>query len=109
MPSHSAVLPGYIPIPIRSNHVDMTKFENTEDPGFIAVVGELRRWVRDLSAATQKDIPKTEPLRRKPLVQMAQSLSISEEVGIQDDFKALQIQNSTPVKSPGSESQNIGR
>jgi hypothetical protein len=27
--------------------MDMTKFETVSDPGFIAVVGELRRWVRE--------------------------------------------------------------
>ena len=25
----------------------MTKFVNVDDPGFVAVCGELRRWVRD--------------------------------------------------------------
>ena len=25
----------------------MTKFVNLEDPGFVAVCGELRRWIRD--------------------------------------------------------------
>jgi len=49
VPSHSAILPGYIPIGIRGNHMDMTKFEHEEDPGFIAVAGELRRWTRGLS------------------------------------------------------------
>jgi hypothetical protein len=28
--------------------MDMTKFEDTSDPGFTAVAGELRRWVREL-------------------------------------------------------------
>lgn len=28
----------------------MTKFEHEEDPGFIAVAGELRRWTKSLSA-----------------------------------------------------------
>ncbi len=49
MPSHSAILPGYIPIGIWANHMDMTKFEHEEDPGFIAVAGELRRWTKSLS------------------------------------------------------------
>lgn len=29
--------------------MDMTKFEHEEDPGFMAVAGELRRWTRTLS------------------------------------------------------------
>ncbi|KAF7508072.1 hypothetical protein GJ744_009654 [Endocarpon pusillum] len=49
VPPHSAILPGYIPIGIRSNYMDMTKFENADDPGFKAVAGELRRWVRALA------------------------------------------------------------
>ena len=28
--------------------MDMTKFEHTDDPGFTALAGELRRWVRAL-------------------------------------------------------------
>ena len=27
--------------------MDMTKFVNLEDPGFVAVCGELRRWIRE--------------------------------------------------------------
>ena len=50
VPSRSAILPGYIPIGIRSNHMDMTKFEDGDDPGFVAVAGELRRWCRELSS-----------------------------------------------------------
>ena len=51
VPSHSAILPGYIPIGIRSNHMDMTKFGNVDDPGFVIFAGELRRWVKHLAAA----------------------------------------------------------
>jgi len=28
----------------------MTKFEDASDPGFIAIAGELRRWVKILTA-----------------------------------------------------------
>ncbi|KAH7176204.1 hypothetical protein EDB81DRAFT_772114 [Dactylonectria macrodidyma] len=28
--------------------MDMTKFANNEDPGFIALCGELRRWIRSI-------------------------------------------------------------
>ncbi|KAK3897175.1 sesB-related regulatory [Staphylotrichum tortipilum] len=50
VPQDSAILPGYIPIGIHSNHTDMTKFTSTDDPGFVAVCGELRRWIRDIEA-----------------------------------------------------------
>jgi hypothetical protein len=35
--------------------VGMTKFESEDDPGFVAVVGELRRWIRDLSQPSVLD------------------------------------------------------
>ncbi|PVH70247.1 hypothetical protein DL98DRAFT_437371, partial [Cadophora sp. DSE1049] len=46
VPSYFATLPGYIRLGIRSNHMDMTKFENADNPGFIAITGELRRWIK---------------------------------------------------------------
>ncbi|KAG9245258.1 hypothetical protein BJ878DRAFT_541478 [Calycina marina] len=52
VPSHSAILPGYIPIGIRSNHMDMTKFNSVDDPGFIAVAGEIRRWTKELGRSS---------------------------------------------------------
>lgn len=30
--------------------MDMAKFTNVDDPGFVAVCGELRRWIRDVEA-----------------------------------------------------------
>ncbi|KNG89609.1 sesB-related regulatory protein [Aspergillus nomiae NRRL 13137] len=50
VPQDSAVLPGYVPIGIHSNHMDMTKFSGVDDPGFVAICGELRRWIKDISA-----------------------------------------------------------
>lgn len=49
VPRESAALPGYIPISIRQNHMNMTKFADEEDPGFQAVLGELRRWTDALN------------------------------------------------------------
>ena len=40
--------------------MDMTKFESEDDPGFVAVVGELRRWIRDLS---QPSVPDDRPIQ----------------------------------------------
>lgn len=48
MPQDSAILPGYIPIGIHANHIDMSKFATVGDPGFVAVCGELRRWIKQL-------------------------------------------------------------
>ena len=47
MPKQSATLPGRIPIGIHANHVDMTKFDDAEDPGYQAIISELWRWSRD--------------------------------------------------------------
>ncbi|KAH7012605.1 uncharacterized protein B0I36DRAFT_52432 [Microdochium trichocladiopsis] len=46
VPQDSAILPGYIPIAIHTDHMDMTKFASTDDPGFVAICGELRRWTK---------------------------------------------------------------
>ncbi|UKZ79213.1 hypothetical protein TrVFT333_006963 [Trichoderma virens FT-333] len=48
VPHESATLPGYIPIGIRGNHREMTKFMDIEDPGFTAVCAEIRRFIKDL-------------------------------------------------------------
>lgn len=48
VPQDSAIIPGYVPIGIHANHMDMTKFAALDDPGFIAVSGELQRWIRSL-------------------------------------------------------------
>ncbi|PMD43794.1 hypothetical protein L207DRAFT_456064 [Hyaloscypha variabilis F] len=46
MPKHSAIIPGYIPVRIRSNHMDMTKFKDADDFGFTVITRELRRWIK---------------------------------------------------------------
>ncbi|KAB5513496.1 hypothetical protein GE09DRAFT_1179745 [Coniochaeta sp. 2T2.1] len=45
VPQHSAILPGYIPIGIRSNHMDMARFAAADDPGFVALVAHSDRIV----------------------------------------------------------------
>lgn len=48
VPMNSAILPGYAHIGIHGNHMAMTKFASEDDPGFVAVAGELRRWIKEL-------------------------------------------------------------
>ncbi|KAH8746855.1 hypothetical protein F5882DRAFT_370912, partial [Hyaloscypha sp. PMI_1271] len=48
VPSHSAALAGSVRIGIRNNHINMTKFEDIDDPGFKAIAGVLCRWVREM-------------------------------------------------------------
>ena len=47
-------MPGYVQIGIRQNHMDMTKFCALDDPGFVAVAGEVRRWVKALVVAADE-------------------------------------------------------
>ncbi|KAK3307268.1 uncharacterized protein B0T15DRAFT_414325, partial [Chaetomium strumarium] len=54
VPQHSAILPGYIPIGIHSNHMDMARFASADDPGFTAVCGELRRWIKEMDATERR-------------------------------------------------------
>ncbi|KAF7519720.1 hypothetical protein PCG10_009763, partial [Penicillium crustosum] len=53
VPQDSAILPGYIPIGIHGNHMDMTKFAGSTDPGLLAVCGEMRRWIKDLKPSNK--------------------------------------------------------
>ena len=39
--------------------MDMTKFEDRNDPGFKAVAGELRRWVKELDQSKVSDSGET--------------------------------------------------
>jgi hypothetical protein len=48
VPKHSAILPAYNSIGIHANHMDMTKFSNSEDNGYRSVSTEILRWVRDI-------------------------------------------------------------
>lgn len=61
VPHDSAILPGYIPIGIRANHMDMTKFAAVDDAGFVLVSAELRRWVNNFSVTEAH--PERLPLR----------------------------------------------
>ncbi|KAK7971551.1 hypothetical protein PG989_016567 [Apiospora arundinis] len=54
VPKTSAILPGYTAIGIRSNHRDMVRFSSPDDPGFLSITGELKRWIDDLRSPDQK-------------------------------------------------------
>ena len=43
--------------------MDMTKFEDEDDPGFKAVAGELRRWVKQLIAPSAARTPEAAVLQ----------------------------------------------
>lgn len=43
----SAKIPAYNSDTIHANHMDMTKFDNTADPGYVKVLNRLRIWTDD--------------------------------------------------------------
>ncbi|RMZ84471.1 hypothetical protein DV738_g741, partial [Chaetothyriales sp. CBS 135597] len=49
VPADSAILPSYAYVGIHSNHMDMTKFESKDDPGFISIVDKLNLWIEELT------------------------------------------------------------
>lgn len=54
VPKHSAILPGYAAIAIHRNHAEMTKFSDVNEPGFEAISGELKRWIRRIQQTPSK-------------------------------------------------------
>ena len=54
MSKKSATMSGYTSISIHSNHMEMTKFQSSDDPGFESIAEELRRWVKKLQTTPGK-------------------------------------------------------
>ncbi|KAI0971312.1 Alpha/Beta hydrolase protein [Xylaria arbuscula] len=50
VPSESAILYGYPSIGIHADHREIARFASTDDPGFVSVLGELRRWIGQIYA-----------------------------------------------------------
>lgn len=48
MPSHSAILCGYQSRSIHADHMQMARFKNAQDPGYISVSDQLWFWVEQL-------------------------------------------------------------
>ncbi len=61
VPKHSAILPAYNSIGIHANHMDMAKFTNAEDPGYLSVSSELLRWVRAVQKTQETTPPVVQP------------------------------------------------
>jgi len=57
VPKHSAILSAYNSIGIHANHMDMARFTDEEDQGYLSVSTELLRWVRAIQKATQPGVP----------------------------------------------------
>ena len=74
----SASLAGYNAISIRASHRDMVRFNDAEDPHFLSVVGELRRWADDLAddpSVILKGGVSAEQLRKQQRTECLKSLS----------------------------------
>ncbi|KAK4450166.1 Alpha/Beta hydrolase protein [Podospora aff. communis PSN243] len=52
VPKHSAILPAYNSIGIYANHMDMARFTDEEDQGYLSVSTELMRWVKAIQKAS---------------------------------------------------------
>lgn len=52
--------------------MDMTKFVDGDDAGFVAVAGELRRWVREVRAAGNTNLPTAVFIQEQQAQQQAQ-------------------------------------
>jgi hypothetical protein len=72
--------------------MDITKFEIADDPGFKAVVGELRRWVEELARSENARLPYVESTNRS---------RTSEEVGGRtSEQQVLQSTQRSPQYAP---------
>lgn len=72
--------------------MDMTKFENADDPGFKAVVGELRRWVKELARSQNARLPQVESSHKGGTSEEAE--------GRTSDQHVLQIAQGSPQYGP---------
>jgi hypothetical protein len=90
VPLESAIVPGYVPIGIHSNHMDMTKFERGDDPGFTAVAGELRRWVKELSAPSNGGVLGMAAMQQQPRVEQWQQTEQQQEIVQQQQVEQKQ-------------------
>lgn len=52
VPGESAILHGYPAIGIHADHRAMVRFASADDPGFVSVLGELRRWISQIVTYT---------------------------------------------------------
>jgi hypothetical protein len=60
--------------------MDMTKFENADDPGFKAVVGELRRWVKELARPENARVPQVESSHGDRTIEVAGGRASEQQV-----------------------------
>jgi hypothetical protein len=87
--------------------MDMTKFDSLEDPGFTAITGELRRWVKELGFPRNVDEPREKILQQQEVTQKVQSLSLGGSSGAQSIQPIPQTQNGQNLEHQESQPQNI--
>ncbi|KAK0639519.1 hypothetical protein B0T16DRAFT_497593 [Cercophora newfieldiana] len=104
VPQDSAILPGYISIGIRSNHMDMARFQTIADPGFVSLSGELRRWIKQLR--TEASQPKGKGVEREsPAPFLVPYTNNPNFIGRSDILEALRTQLNGLYTSAGTTSQ----
>jgi hypothetical protein len=87
--------------------MDMTKFDSLEDPGFTAITGELRRWVKELGSPSNVEASRAKTPQQQEVAQMAQSLSLGESSGTQSIQPILRTQKDQNLEHQESQSQSI--
>lgn len=82
--------------------MDMTKFEDVNDPGFIAVAGELRRWSKELA---QSIAPSLTSITKA--AQMSASVSSPDpQVGMGSHDQRPQVENLAPTLPLGPQTSD---
>ncbi|KAJ9646982.1 hypothetical protein H2199_001968 [Coniosporium tulheliwenetii] len=56
VPSHSATMMGFTSVGTHANHMEMTKFGSDDSPGYVKILGELRRWIRSWTSERNEEV-----------------------------------------------------
>ncbi|CAI6340837.1 unnamed protein product [Periconia digitata] len=67
-----AKITGYFSYGIHGNHMDMTKFPRTDDPGYVVVQREIRRWYKEIRSPTVAALKNTTHPRFQELIDQLQ-------------------------------------
>ncbi|KAI0401115.1 Alpha/Beta hydrolase protein [Xylaria palmicola] len=65
VPKESAILHGYPAIGIHADHRGIARFASPDDPGFVSVLGELRRWIGPIANAEDEQNEQVWDMDRK--------------------------------------------
>ncbi|KAK8140124.1 hypothetical protein PG984_000190 [Apiospora sp. TS-2023a] len=107
VPRRSAIISWAPYYSLYANHVDMTKFENENDPNFVNVVGELERWSDPFRPASEAPmsrnaLPESSESKRRFVVPFPQDKNFvsQDEIMKQIDEK-FQVQERLAIEGLG--------